>query len=62
MTKWIDDNSARRYVDRAKECVLWGKSTKDMTRSELLAFIGVLDETVAMMITKRSEIHEDKES
>ena len=55
MTKWID-------VDRAKECVLWGKSTKDMTRSELLAFIGVLDETVAMMITKRSEIHEDKES
>lgn len=61
MTKWIRSNSAKVYVDRAKECVLWGKSTKDMTRSELMVFIGVLDEIIATMTIKRSEFLEDSE-
>lgn len=39
---WFTDID--EYVDRGEQCVLWGVPTQLMTREELLAFIGFLDE------------------
>jgi hypothetical protein len=35
------------YSKRGLECTMWGHSTKDMDRKELLAFIGFLDEWIS---------------
>lgn len=40
----IDD-----YIDRGETCVLWGVPTQLMSRDELLAFIGFLDEQIELM-------------
>ena len=37
----IHDN---RLQERGEACELWGRLAKDMTREELLVFVGFLDE------------------
>lgn len=39
---WEDD--IKRYIPRGMKCSLWGHDTKDMTRDELIGFVGFLDE------------------
>ena len=38
------DKELRGYRLRGASCALWGKSTGEMDRDELIAFIGFLDE------------------
>lgn len=37
----IHDN---RLYERGLRCVLWGRKAEDMTRDELVTFVGYLDE------------------
>jgi hypothetical protein len=34
----------RKYVERGLRCALWGIPTQDMTATQLIGFIGVMDE------------------
>ena len=38
------DSPDQSYRERGEMCELWGRKTTDMTREELLEFIGFLDE------------------
>lgn len=35
---------AHRYLERGLKCVLWGRKTQEMSREDLISFIGFLDE------------------
>ena len=40
--KWESDIAP--YVKRGLKCALWGHSARNMTKKELLGFVGFLDE------------------
>jgi hypothetical protein len=47
---WRKD--AKKYVARGMGCVLWGRSVTTMSRDDLIAFIGFLDELATIRARK----------
>jgi hypothetical protein len=45
----------QEFMERGLKCSLWGRDAKDMSRDELLAFIGFLADHVEYLMLKISE-------
>lgn len=56
LVNWRRD--AAQYVERGNKCELWGYKVPDMSRDDLVAFIGFLDEHVTLRFSGATEIAE----
>lgn len=51
----------RKYIKNGKKCFMWGVSVKNMTRDELIGFIGYLDESFSGKFRLFMRVVDEKE-